>query len=552
MRSNFWKGLVLSLLLTLALVTPVTALPPDQVAAWEEDLDFLGREAPAKHPDLFHSLSREFWRTELDALSRALPELAPHEVVVELARIVAAVGDGHTRLTLPLAPGVDFFRGHSETPPPHDPVLQLRQLPIRLGLLDDGLFVTAIEPRHRRLHGARVLRIGRLSAEDAMAAVAPTIQRDNEMGVRLRLPERLVLPELLHARGISDSPDRAAFTLERTDGTEVSVALEAVPAGVTVEWAKISTPGPGPRHLRHPDRNFWLEPLSEHRTLYVRLRECHGEEDETLAAFAERVLEAVRRPAIERLVLDLRGNPGGDNSLNRPLVHAMIRAEKLREPGRLFVLIDRGTFSAALMLTVDLERHTPALFVGEPTGGKPNHFGDSRKLELPRSGLTVRISSLEWQYSSPRDDRPWVPPHLPVAVTSEHFFAGRDPVLDAVLDGFGPAGDLEPGTWQGSLSFGSLRLDASLELERDADGWTARVDIPAQGVEDRELDAVRVEGAWLTFELPLSEGGALPFTGRIERGWIVGRMLQEGREIGVFLRAPIRGTSTTAATLTTN
>jgi len=538
MGPPLWKTFVLGLLLFPGLFAPAVALPPEQVIAWREDLEFLAGEAPAKHPDLFHSLSRETWESELEGLSRALPELAPHEVVVELARIVAAVGDGHTRLTLPLAPGIDFFRGHSETPPPRDPALLLRQLPIRLGLFDDGLFVTAAEPRRQELIRARVLRIGELSAEDTMAAVAPTIQRDNEMGVRLRLPERLVLPEVLHARGVTDSPERAAFALATADGSPTTVTLEAVPPGETVEWAEIPKDGPPPRHLRHPERNFWLERLAEHAALYVRLRECYGEEDETLRAFAERVLEAIEAPGVERVIFDLRGNPGGDNSLNRPLVHALIRAEKLRQPGRLFVLVDRRTFSAALMLTVDLERHTPALFVGEPTGGKPNHFGDSRKLQLPRSGLTVRISSLEWQYSSPRDERPWVPPHLPVAVTSEDFFARKDPVLDTVLDGLGPAGEIEPGTWRGVLSFGSLRLDAALELQGGADGWRARVDVPSQGIEGREVTDVRLTPPRLAFDLP-SESGALPFEGRIERGWIVGRFLQQGREIGVFLPGPV-------------
>jgi len=538
MRSNFWKGLVLSLLFSPTLAAPLAALSPDRADAWREDLEFLAREAPAKHPDFFHSLSRESWDAELDAFSRALPEMAPHEVVVELARIVAAVGDGHTRLTLPLAPGIDFFRGHSETPPPNDPALVLRQLPIRFGLFEDGLFVTAVEPRNRQLYGAQVTRIGALSAEDATAAVAATIQRDNEMGVRLRLPERLVLPEVLHARGVTDSPDRAVFTVERTDGAEVSVTLDAVPAGETVEWAEIPKPGPGPHHLRHPERKLWLEELPDFHALYVRLGECYNDDDETLRELAERVLEATRGQRVRRVILDLRGNPGGDNSLNRPLLHALIRSEKLREPGRLFVLIDRGTFSAALMLSVDLERHTPAVFVGEPTGGKPNHFGDSRKLQLPRSGLTVRISSLEWQYSDPRDDRPWVPPHLPVAVTSEDFFRGADPELMAVIGGVSEISHFRPSRWQGSLSFGPLRLDAALELEREGDGWSARVDVPDQGIEDREVTDLHLAPRRLAFDLP-TEQGALHFEGRIEEGWIVGTLVEEGREIGVFLRAPL-------------
>lgn len=541
------------LLFTGALVTsgqlltaPANALTPEQVGAWREDLAFLDREASEQHPDLFHGLARETWESELARLSGSLPDLAPHEAVVELARIVAAVGDGHTRLTLPLAPGIDFFRGHSETPPPHDSAFLLRQLPLRLALFEDGLVVVAAEPANRNLLGAHVLRIGELSAEDATTAVSPTVQRDNEMGVKLRLPERLVLPEVLHARGVTASPGRAAFTVERA-GVRETVTLSATPAGETVEWVQVSESGPTPLHLRHPERNFWLEPLPEHHTLYVRYRECYNEEDEahreTIAAFAERILQALQASELDHLVLDLRGNPGGDNSLNRPLVHAMIRADKLRQPGRLFVLIDRGTFSAALMLSVDLERHTPAVFVGEPTGGKPNHFGDSRRIRLPRTGLTVRVSSLEWQYSDPRDERPWVPPHLPVAVRSQQALAGQDPVLDAVLEGIGPAQQITPGAWTGAISAGSVRLEMTLHLQENLqethEGWSATADVPAQGMEGHELRNVRVDGTRFTFEVPIEDGGALPFEGRIERGWIVGTIDRDGRDVGVFLRRPV-------------
>lgn len=38
----------------------------------------------------------------IEQLRKRAPELAPHEVIVEMARIVALLGDGHTRLTLPL------------------------------------------------------------------------------------------------------------------------------------------------------------------------------------------------------------------------------------------------------------------------------------------------------------------------------------------------------------------------------------------------------------------------------------------------------------------
>jgi len=54
------------------------------------------------------------------------------------------------------------------------------------------------------------------------------------------------------------------------------------------------------------------------------------------------------------------------------LLHALLRADKVNRTGRLFVLIGRETFSAAMGLSIELERQTKAIFVGEPTGSSLN------------------------------------------------------------------------------------------------------------------------------------------------------------------------------------
>jgi hypothetical protein len=71
--------------------------------------------------------------------------------------------------------------------------------------------------------------------------------------------------------------------------------------------------------------------------------------------------------------------------------------------------------------------------VGEPAAGRGNHYGDSRRFTLPESGVTVRLSSLYWQFWDPRDDRPWIAPQLPAPLTFEAYRQGRDPALDAAL-----------------------------------------------------------------------------------------------------------------------
>jgi len=83
-------------------------------------------------------------------------------------------------------------------------------------------------------------------------------------------------------------------------------------------------------------------------------------------------------------------------------------------------------------LAVDIERNSPAIFVGEPTGGSPNHFGETRVLKLARSGITVLHSTLYWQSSDPRDTRPWIAPSIRAELSSADYRINLDPALEAI------------------------------------------------------------------------------------------------------------------------
>jgi hypothetical protein len=59
-------------------------------------------------------------------------------------------------------------------------------------------------------------------------------------------------------------------------------------------------------------------------------------------------------------VIDLSSNQGGDGRLNSPLVQTVMRNNKVNQTGKLFVIIGRLTFSAAMDLSIQLERETKA------------------------------------------------------------------------------------------------------------------------------------------------------------------------------------------------
>ncbi len=479
---------------------PVSA---EWVGKWRADLDTAASQLERFHVDLYHTVSRDRFRAAIDSLKQAMPRLAHHEIVVELARIMVLVADGHTRLTLPLADGVEFFTGHANTPPPHVPGLAFRQYPLRVFLYDDGVFVRRVSTEQAEVAGMRVVAIGDHPIEDAMAMVAPTIRRDNAQQVRYLMPQWLVIPEILHARGVIRDMGRVRYVLEDGNGRRRDLVLGPVPAGETVQWVDARSGGGDLLAERHPGVNYWFEYLPSERLVYVRYAEVRVQEGrETIEEFAARLYGFIDENPVERVVFDIRGNVGGNGEQNRPLLHGAIRSDKLRRPGSLFALIDRGTFSAALMFAMDLEQHTPVVFVGETMGAKPNHYGDSRRLRLPNTGLTIRASTRYWQLSRPTDRRDAVAPMIPVPVRSTDYAAGSDPALDAVL-GFRPRPGQAAGSWNGVFGIRGRNFDIAVEIAETSTGWSGILSIPALEVEREALRNVAVQGdavrfSWVT------------------------------------------------------
>lgn len=427
--------IALALLGTLALPGARADLQPARsdstfVRHWREDLAYLARELPRRHADLFHSMRREQFDSALAALDRKLPGLARHQVIVELARLVALAGDGHTAVM-----------------PTRDPKIGFRAYPVKLYFFKDGLFVRSAARAHADLVGARVVRIGRLTADEAYRAVRVLIGRDNEMSARYFAPFLLVMPEILHAIGAIDEPDVAPLLLEQAGARTIALLRPAgpaamLPADTDASWAQDDgwvdlrgADGPGtPLWLRgDPLAPLRLEHDPATRTAYVQYNRAADATGETVADFARRLRAFVDTAAVDRLVLDLRLNRGGDGELNRPLLLSLVQAPKLQGPGRLFVVIGRSTLNAAQSLVHDLEQETDAVFVGEPTAGRPNAYGDAGRITLPRSGVTVSVSSPYRQRAHPLDPRPWKAPDVAAELTSRDYRANVDPALREIL-----------------------------------------------------------------------------------------------------------------------
>ncbi len=394
----------------------------DDVRRWNEDLDVVAREMPAVHANLFHTLGRQQFDEAIGDIRRRLPTLARHQVVVELLRLAAAIGDGHTMVA-----------------PWRDPV-GFQTLPVSLYRFADGYYVRAAVRDQTGVLGARVTHVGGAPVDAAEERVASLIGRDNDMGVLMYAPILLAMPEVLHAVGLSDDPQAAMLTVE-VDGLPHSVSLAGVGPfpdlsggadkwwGSRDGWVDLRDRAPVPLWLCRLTESYWFSHVPEGELLYCQFNEIQ-ERGEDFGAFFARALAAADSFDARRFVLDLRHNGGGDGDLNRTIVRALLRS-RFDERGRLFVITSRRTFSAAQMLICDLEKWTSPIFVGEPSASRDNHYGDSKLLVLPNLRITVRVSTLWWQWD-PRLSRPWIDVDIPAPLTIDAYRAGRDPALEAI------------------------------------------------------------------------------------------------------------------------
>src|SRR5262249_14338239 len=127
-------------------------------------------------------------------------------------------------------------------------------------------------------------------------------------------------------------------------------------------------------------------------------------------------------------------------------------------------------FSAAQNFVNQAERWTQSLFVGEPTGSAPNHFGDAKPFTLPATKLSVIVATLRWQDSDPKDTRPWIRPDIEARETFADYVAGRDLALAAALAFRLPA------DFKATVPF--KHWQRSTQWTKTGDTYKARTDFP--------------------------------------------------------------------------
>lgn len=407
---------------------------------WLEDLHHVVESIEAIHPAPFMRIPLERFYSAVESAQEGISKAtSDEEAATWIMRVVAVLDDTHTFLILN---DVEWFQ---------------RWFPVSFYRFSDGLFVTAISPDNARYIGAEVVRVGNTDAHDALARLLSVMPGDN-MYRKLHYSVAMFSNgPLLYGLGILDSPATMPLELCLNDGREERLTLYSsayesptlffegvywrVEEDGTEEHAFSDEEGDLPLHLRHAavdKKNYWFTQLKGHRALYMQLNEIVNQEEESFAAFRERLWDYVDTHAgsLDAFILDLRYNRGGNGNMNLPFVHEIIKRDFVNKEGHLYTLIGRTTTSAGLILMSLLNLHTDTIFVGEPAGGGEFLYSNARRCDpLPNSGIDLYVATTYFNLGWPANTKYAFQPDYPAPFSSGEFFAGKDPALESILEG---------------------------------------------------------------------------------------------------------------------
>lgn len=434
--------------------TPERVLSAEQ---FREGVRLVHRTMIERSPAPYHAFARERIDAEVARLLGRSSPLTEGEAFIALSRLVGMLRGGHSWVSLD-----------------DDTQLFSRSVPLRFWRFSDGIYVRAAAPEFSALVGARLLAVNGVPIDAAWARILDGVGDGGQIAEG-RAPIYAGMPDFLRALGIGRSNSEIDFVFRLASGREMRRTIPArqyrtyseayyaaqgwtTPAG----WVEPE----GARRARwYARRNdaFWYEYWPDNGTIYAQFNIATTDPDNPFDPVNDRLrpmlLEVFARasqPDVNRLIIDLRNNNGGNSALWQPIVHGIVRTARLSEPGRLFVVVGRLTESAAVAWATRIEGNSRAIFVGEPTASPPNFFNDPagprrERFNVPGSAINFRIANMREYWSDSEDDRAAIYPDLPVSLSWADFSSGRDPDLEAILrvepaaaDAFFVDGDGDP------------------------------------------------------------------------------------------------------------
>ncbi|MBF9030409.1 peptidase S41 [Rhodobacterales bacterium HKCCE3408] len=327
----------------------------------------------------FRSIGRAELNRHINQARRTALADSKDDFLLSLMRLLALPGNGHTRLI------------------PNDAI---SVLPLRFVSIGTTVRLLGAASEFSEAIGGEVMSINGVPVAEIEAAAASflagTQQRRRVVG-----PILLAWPGALERLGVPSGGACIEYRIQTETGRIIKLTLD------TAKLVRGSRFYPRNEHGRadacwSPRSYLEVQDFGETGLLMVLPSFFDAGETALPNAISEAADLVRSRPGIPLLV-DVRGNPGGDFLQTIPLIDAISAGENHRRVG---VLVDKFTFSAAIVFVAILKHRLGErlAIIGEEMGDGLTFFAEGGTLDLSSTGAVVRYSSAFHDWAGGRTD----------------------------------------------------------------------------------------------------------------------------------------------------
>jgi len=423
-----------------------------------EDLNYLQGQLRGFHP----GFNRYAPPGELDQAFQNMKQkgvASPLELFKRVRFLISKVKCGHTNAS--------FSRKD------YDSFVQSRLfLPVMVRFSGETLYVVNASLTKGVLHnGEKILSVNGKAVKEIVDAIFEHLPSDGfiETG-KHRYTETFFY---YYHQLFADSARYDKFLVEVTDRSGSSRTVEIQGEELSVVESIRETDSSPLMQLEHFDQYSYLK-IRTFSSSELNRAGIH------YSRFLANAFDDLKKKKVQNLILDLRGNGGGDDDYGATLVSYFAdkpfryfaniqvtdaykgygkiekrngvrymtshdgldiwKPEKDRFAGKVVVLTDGFSFSTCADVAAVLHHHKWATFIGEETGGgyDGNTSGSTTSITLPNSQIQVRIPM--WMYTTANIGHEFhgrgVIPDLPVQNTIDDLIQDNDPVLQKAIELF--------------------------------------------------------------------------------------------------------------------
>ena len=367
---------------------------------------------------------KERFIERINELILSIPEKTDFELAFGIYEAAAMMHDAHTRCFSSLIDDED--------------VLPLIAVPVETESGTCAVIEYAPESV-KEILGTQLIAINEVPLSEVVERMRPLISSENEYAVESEFYSDLNPSQILRYVGVLDNGNTVPITVRDRAGDEKRYEIDLWPMeDFARENLAHYTSGIGNEdgdmgiclRDRNSSSDVWYKMLMDGEALYLRLNTCAVDESAG-QIFEEAFSTAKESGKCKKILVDFRQNDGGYADLSGnflTLANGLQTAD-----AKVYVLIDGGSFSSAIMIPAMLRRRTENVrLIGTP-GGQPVRFFEGSSFVLKNSGIYCRCSTglLDaW----PGYEGDALMPDVTVYQTLEDFCEGYDSVLKYILE----------------------------------------------------------------------------------------------------------------------